>query len=63
MAKEAHNRKSAGRSTSPQNQLLDDQQDTGLVAEHQNDPSLDEPFVGLAVTDMHGLSHEQLVSS
>lgn len=63
VVKQAHIRKSAGRSTSPQNQLLDDQQDTALVAEHQNDPSLDEPIVGLAVTDTHGLSHEQLGTS
>lgn len=42
--KEAHIRKSAGHSTTTQNQLLADQQDTGLVAEHQNDLSLNEPI-------------------
>ncbi|RDY06104.1 Protein MICRORCHIDIA 1, partial [Mucuna pruriens] len=60
VAKEAHIRKSAGHSTNPQNQLLADQQDTDLVAEHQNNLSLNQPIMGHVVTGMQGSSHEQL---
>lgn len=60
VVKEAHIRKSAEHSTNPQNQLLADQQDTSLVAEHQSD--LSQPIVGLAVIGMQGSSREQLVS-
>ncbi|KAL3031823.1 hypothetical protein AAZX31_02G049200 [Glycine max] len=58
VVKEAHIRKSAEHSTNPQNQLLADQQDTSLVAEHQS--GLSQSVVGLAVTGMQGLSHEHL---
>ncbi|KAL5122621.1 Protein MICRORCHIDIA 1 [Glycine soja] len=58
VVKEAHIRKSAEHSTNPQNQLLADQQDTRLVAEHQS--GLSQSVVGLAVTGMQGLRHEHL---
>ncbi|KAL2333755.1 hypothetical protein Fmac_014968 [Flemingia macrophylla] len=55
--------KSAGHSTNPQNRLLADQQDTGLVTVQQNNPSLEQPTVGRALINMQDLNHEQLVSS
>lgn len=51
MRKEAQIRQSAEHSTNSQNELLADQQDICLVAEHQEILNLDQPIVSLPATD------------
>ncbi|KAK7360111.1 hypothetical protein VNO77_02087 [Canavalia gladiata] len=57
--KQAHIRQSAGHSTNSQKELLADQLDIGLAAEHRNNLSSNQPIAGLAVTSMQCLSHEK----
>ncbi|KAK7386554.1 hypothetical protein VNO78_26883 [Psophocarpus tetragonolobus] len=58
--KEAHIQKLAEHSTNPQNQLLSDQQDAGLVTKHRSNLSLNQPIVDLEAAGMQGSIHEQL---
>lgn len=62
MQKPTQIRQLAGHSTSSQNELLSDQQDICLVAEHQ-DLNLDQRIKGLPATGVQCLNHEQNVSS